>query len=543
MAKTIMETVNLDALIEREDFDRLDDNNASSAAKLGRELYIATLTPEDRLAVMRKPDFQRETSGWSPEIVSEFIKSVADGDVVPALIMWRSPKSGNTFVIDGAHRLSALVAWVNDDYGDGFFSRAFYERISEQQIQTAQKTRALVEQKVGRYADLKRFAKEVRSAPSPLAISRGQNILSNPLGVQPIEGDARAAEHSYLRINSTAVPISPTEVTLIDSRRLATGIATRALMRAGRGYEYWSHFDEPQKSRIKETAALVYDQLIRPITDYPILALDLPTPSRGYSANSLKTILDLVTILNAAPPGTKKNKAEDDLDGSGTVQHLDQVRRVTERVFGRKHSGSLAFHPALYCYDIRGKFVPKALIGAIEFVRDLDNRKMFFEFTKHRKDFEDFLVRHSHIMTQIGRSQGSGGRRGVSAVKTLYVSLFESLRAEKPEDEIIESMTSDRALEFLDWREPIENDGGEKFSKSDKAQAVIRKALETDICPECGGRLYIKDRSYDHDQRKADGGKSVASNVELMHPYCNTGYKEARAAKAKKAMNENEGAE
>ena len=34
------------------------------------------------------------------------------------MILRRSPKSGNIFVIDGAHRLSAFIAWVHDDYGD-----------------------------------------------------------------------------------------------------------------------------------------------------------------------------------------------------------------------------------------------------------------------------------------------------------------------------------------------------------------------------------------------------------------------------------------
>jgi hypothetical protein len=197
--------------------------------------------------------------------------------------------------------------------------------------------------------------------------------------------------------------------------------------------------------------------------------------------------------LNA--PSARGKKAEPDLDGAATLQYLDHVRRVTERVYGRKHSGSLALHPALYCYDARGKFVAKAFIGAIEFVRDLEQQNKFFEFTEHRKSFENFLIKHPHLMTQIGKSQGSGGRRGVSAVKALYNSLFKSLKARKSEANIIAAMKADADLNFLNWGISEDPHGGDKFDSSDKAAAVIKLALEKDICPECGGRLYIKDKA------------------------------------------------
>lgn len=535
MAKATSETVNLDALVPREDFDI--EEAGATAAKLGNEIYVQTLTPTDRLATTRKPDFQRETSSWSPEIVADFIESIANADVVPALIMWRSPNSGKTFIIDGAHRLSAVAAWVNDDYGDGVISKDFYgDYIPDAQIAAAKKTRSLIEDRIGKFSDLVEYVRGTKISPTPQKSRLGNNILSAPLNVQPIQGDAQAAEKSYKRINSTAVAISKQELTLIDSRTHPVGIATRALMRAGTGYEYWSKFKEPTRSDIKGVAASVYEQLIRPITEYPLVALDLPSPKRGYGANSLNTILDLVTILNAGNNRTKKADNLDDSDGTATLRLLEHIRKLTERVFGNVHSGSLALHPALYCYDIKGKFVGKAFIGAIEFVRDLEIRNKFFEFTEARKSFEDFLIRYPYIMTQIGTSQGSGGRRGVSAVTALYSALFEGLRSEKKVADIIAEMQKNRAIDFLNWETPQETDSGRKFSDADKATATIRAALEKDICPECGGRMYIKDRSYDHVDRKQDGGKSVASNIALIHPYCNTGYKEARLHKQRKGV-------
>lgn len=526
------ETVNLDALIRRDDFQSLADGKPIASSPTWREVGINTLTPDDRLTVLRKPDFQRETSDWEPNTVSTFIKSVVDGDVVPAVILWRSSKTGHTFVIDGAHRLSALAAWVNDDFGDGDVSKRFYgNMITQRQLDTAIRTRELVESEVGNYAEFQRYNKNPSEAPTSHAQFKATSIFQT-LSVQQIEGDAEAAEQSYIRINSTAAPISKPELTLINSRHMPDGIATRALMRAGAGYEYWGQFEEPVRTKIKELAERVYSQLIKPINDYPILALDLPAPRRGYSASSMQTILDLVTILNAPISGPKKRDKAADPDGTKTLAYLERVRRSTERVYGNNHSGSLALHPALYCYDNRGKFVGKAFIGAIEFVRYLIERNKVYSFTEHRKAFEDFLIEHPQLMNQIGSTQGSGGRRGVPAVVSLYRYLFDGLSAGDTKSDIIESIKASRELGFLEWHTPQEIDTGRRFGAFAEANALIRGALAKDICPECGGRFYIKDRSRDHKTRIADGGKSVPSNLELKHPFCNTGYKEARFAKS-----------
>lgn len=53
------------------------------------------------------------------------IESSVDGELILAIILWRN-QSGYIFVIDGAHRLSSLGAWINDDYGDGIVSLSYY---------------------------------------------------------------------------------------------------------------------------------------------------------------------------------------------------------------------------------------------------------------------------------------------------------------------------------------------------------------------------------------------------------------------------------
>ena len=143
--------VDLDAMIPREDFGSVEDEFALDLIKDFPITHLISDSPV--LKLLRKPDFQRETNHWSPDQVVTFIASFLDNEVIPSLILWKSPRY--IFVIDGGHRLSALRAWVEDDYGDGAASQVFYQgEISDEQKAIAKRTRKLIESAVGRHADL-----------------------------------------------------------------------------------------------------------------------------------------------------------------------------------------------------------------------------------------------------------------------------------------------------------------------------------------------------------------------------------------------------
>ena len=113
--------VNLDALLPRADLVTRGESAGDVPA-----LSVLGLSPKGFLyPVLRKPDFQRETSNWSPEQVTDLVATFVGGDLIPAIILWRS--GPHVFVIDGAHRLSAIIAWLHDDYGDGEKSRRYFQ--------------------------------------------------------------------------------------------------------------------------------------------------------------------------------------------------------------------------------------------------------------------------------------------------------------------------------------------------------------------------------------------------------------------------------
>jgi hypothetical protein len=232
--------VNLDALIKRDDFKVITDN-PPAATQLATTMKVSELQGIT-YHTLRKPDFQRETANWTPEKIAEFIQCFVDGELIPSVILWRSEDSGNIFVIDGAHRLSALIAWVHDDYGDKNISLKFFKNlIPPEQLEAAVETRNRIDKAVGSYASLIHAA-EFPENSKPETVKRGRNLSSFPLQLQWVNGDASKAEAAFYKINQKAEVIDPTELRMIEARNKANAIAARAIIRSGVGHKYWSRF-------------------------------------------------------------------------------------------------------------------------------------------------------------------------------------------------------------------------------------------------------------------------------------------------------------
>jgi len=160
-----MQPANLDAPIPREGFEVKEEIAQSQSIQA---IQIRDLERDSFLYYqLRKPDFQRETSEWDPKRISDFIQSFLGGDLIPAIILWNSGRY--IFTIDGAHRLSALIAWVLDDYGDGIISQTFFGNgIPDEQREVAQATRNLVKKLVGTYTDHKYAIQNQTKVPNEI---------------------------------------------------------------------------------------------------------------------------------------------------------------------------------------------------------------------------------------------------------------------------------------------------------------------------------------------------------------------------------------
>jgi hypothetical protein len=416
-----MAKINLDALIQREDFEVQDTINPG---KKKETISIEDLKPDSFFfSNLRKPDFQRETNEWDSKKITDLIESFVDGDLIPAIILWRSP-SGYVFVIDGSHRLSSLAAWINDDYGDGQISKLFYDGIvPEEQILKAEETRKLVRKKVGLYQDFK-LALTNPDKVKPDVIRRAKNLSALAIQLQWVEGDANKAEISFFKINRAAAPINSTELILLESRKKPNCIAARAIIRSGKGHKYWSNFTPENQSRVQELSNEINRILFAPPLQTPIKTLDVPIGGKLYSAQSLPLILDFVNIVNDVPVDFKTT-LEDDENGNMTIKYLEKARKVAWRINGN-HPSSLGLHPLVYFYSIEGRHKVASFYATIALVLEMDKKNLFNRFTEVREKFESLLIRYDYVVQQIVRKY-RGALPSYSYVKSFYLDAIDLL--------------------------------------------------------------------------------------------------------------------
>jgi Protein of unknown function DUF262. len=513
--------VNLDAMIPREDFAI---EEGEFALNLFQDFPIANLYQEAPvLKLLRKPDFQRETSHWTPEQMATFVASFLDNEVIPSLILWKSPTY--IFVIDGGHRLSALRAWMEDDYGDGAISAAFYKtEISEDQKRIAKRARKLIEAKVGRFSTLK---SNVDTKSDTEVAKRAKVLFTRALALQWVQGNASVAESSFFKINSQGTPLDETESSLIRNRRKPIAISARAILRAGSGHKYWSSFDEIHGKEIVELAQELNRLLFEPETDTPLKTLDVPIGGSVSPVDALSLLIEFLTIagsreLKIVPIDGYMN----DDTGDGTLKVLRNTVQVLRRITGNG-PGSLGLHPAVYFYNEQGKYSRFLFLGMTaliaEKLRD-NNSGWFVAFTTARFKIEQFLLTNKSTIGLVLQNMSKAQR--VPKMR----DLFDFLVSEAAKGERLEI---DKAVVHMGLRARILDltspQASSHISDETKSMLFIRNAITKALhCPICNGLLDpSKSVSYDHIDPVRAGGSGHIDNIQLVHPYCNTGYKES----------------
>ena len=509
--------INLDALIPREDFEIADVQDQAQAMQT---IQIRDLEKDSFFySVIRKPDFQRETNEWGMGKISDFVRSFLDGDLIPAIILWRG--GANIFVIDGAHRLSALIAWVQDDYGDGLISKLFYSgTIPEEQLRAAERTRRSIKTALGTYRDHKDAIQHPDKFPAE-TVARARRLASLPLQLQWVTGDATKAESSFFKINQQAAPIDKTELRLLQSRNKPNALAARAIIRAGTGHKYWSRFATEVKNEIEQQAKEINELLFTPALKTPIKTLDLPVAGKGYSSQTLPLVFELVNITNNMPSDDIPN----DQDGKATIAHLKNCRRILNRISGT-HASSLGLHPVVYFYSNTGRYQPTAFFGIVEFIKSLEKSDDFKSFTSVRRQLEEFLLKYKMLPNQVTLKHGSG-LKGYQPMAELFSVILESCLAGRTHEGTIAALSTHPRLNYL---QPQENESDEnvsaKFNTGAKSAAFLRDATKDPLrCGICGGLIHFNSISIDHIKRREDGGLGTVDNAQLSHPFCNTTVK------------------
>ncbi len=531
-----MSYVNLEALIKREDLFIINDKNDGGAKfSIDKIRLEADLKPDSlMLKTLRKPDFQRETSEWKPERIAGLIKSFINDDIIPSIILWHSP-SGNNFVIDGAHRLSALIAWVMDDYGDRAVSENFFGKrnIPKEQYKIADKTRKLVASEVGAFESYNlRLIDENKADPEVIKVAKNLAFLS--IQVQTINTQSpEAAESSFFKINGEATPINDTEALILKSRKKPNSISARAIIHSGTGHEYWSKFNVDIKDKIKLMAKEINELLFQPEYETPIKTVDLPMAGKGYSAQTLELIFNLVNIVNEIKivewkkiKNAKDIEPADDETGDSTLEYLKKTKKIADIIAGDENY-SLGLSPIVYFYSIDGRYQITAFMAIVELLKGY-TKDDFFKFTIIRGMFEEFIVKYKSMIKQIVSKYGSG-HKSYKRIQSLFSLIIDTLLAKlkngvSKENELWDVINAHKDFKYLRREETeMEPANRKEFSTETKSAINIRARLKTALkCPFCDGIIFNKSQNTDHIIDKKNNGLGDIDNGQITHYYCNS---------------------
>lgn len=522
----------LDAMINRSDFwlkSSNRDKESSMSATFAQSITFENLRPDSNFVLsLRKPDFQRETNQWTVQQAVSFIQSFVDGELVPSVILWQSD-DGYIFAIDGAHRLSALRAWIEDDYGDGSISIAFFGgEIPEGQKKAARAMRSKVEKNIGSYKSL-RDKLTARAANPDIDIDdrtkkRLKHLGSRQLELQWVTGDADIAETSFFKINTQGTPLDKTEEDLLRNRTKAPAIAARSIVRAATGHKYWSKFDSTTQEKIEKLSYDANQLLFHPNLSDPIKTLQLPLGGSSSNLEALNILLKFISITDSTLASKRPAliNCDNDTNGEATIKTLENTLSTLKRITGND-AQSLGLHPIVYFYSDRGKYLADLFLGISYLIKLklINNDNNFFKkFTQARPQIEDFLIKNKPVISQILSQIYSRSR--IERVGDIFTYLVENSQNGLSIEGVAKAANLKGSI--VEVTEKVQ---GKSFTDTSKSSIYIRQAISSALkCPICNG--YIEpalSASYDHISRKSDGGNAESENGQICHPYCNTGIK------------------
>jgi hypothetical protein len=575
--------VYLDHLIERENlrYKRRQDTILDTSENKPETLQLVSLTPTasyQRTRHLRKPDFQRATWAWTPEDCVSLLDSIIKRQVVPSIIMWTSPDSGLDYILDGGHRVSVVIAWLNNDWGREY-AKNFDDSDMRNMIRmAADEVERLVNIEIGNiteYIDAeKRLQTVIDQGLSPMqnlddrTFRRGrfyQDLLKGfiSFNILWVSGNYEIAEQSFLKINKSGKQLSEWETTLIENRNSAFARATMSIASQSSARYYWPTEapDTPNKILLEQEietintgvntlqSILFQPPYQRPMNrlEQPFLVADLE--KRPYYTAELLTITE---GYRGQTPETEKllargkNANPEQLINEGH-RLITHALEIFEHLIGLSNNApkSMEIVPALYFYTDEGRHVRSLLYGLLYWLfngrdeREILDRKIIFSAYRGAFEFM-FEADKAEVIQRIGRRIGSGPE-----VTTQTAKYFQGLL-----ELLVKHRGDFKATAFLDdYSKFLATLAGKPnkpvsviettsriFTPSQKSAAVREALLKSTVrCEICEGLLNPAGNiQHDHIIQWAEGGSTSRDNQRIVHPFCNNKRKEIENYKAGK---------
>lgn len=502
-----------------------------------------------------KPDFQRATCAWTPDGCVNFLTSVIRQRIIPSIILWKSNETGLVYVLDGAHRLSVLRAWMLDDWGDK--ADGFYEKNEnfKEIIQIAQETRELISQTIGAFSDFENASIEQRKlsedgeaprqkmSPKNFEMAQFYNdiVFSNrTLHAQWESGDYRAAEDSFLAINRQGVPLDDLESTLIEFRNGSYSRLIMSIANAGASGHYWpepSTRDAMSNELIEKIRTfnprceIIHNLLFVPPFNSKILEINVPFMVSPGHFRKHQHLIEILPLLTHDLAINKENiitiLSEDHKSSPSEIVtkahiHLTHIEEKLSHLGSIKNSpNSISLAPLVYWYNRQGNYVRGLFYGFCHWLlsgteTEIRDRKIIYSAI--RGAFESALIEFKDEFSDI-QHKGGAGLKSIVKISNTLQELAKILI------ENSESDANSKVEELFGRNKKTQKkiNSSRAFTPKSKIEINIREMLASSIrCEICGGIVDLKqDIQYDHIDHYAKSKNSAPDNGRLTHPFCN----------------------
>ena len=517
--------------------------------------------------LLRKPDFQRATWAWTPEDCVELLDTILQEQVVPSVVMWLSPDQYQ-YVLDGGHRISVLLAWIRNNWGDSIPNDEFKDdALARDSRLAAKRVRELLRSRsIGSFEDYisanARYTQikdsngvpdlELDSTSLEYArLVRRWSAVEFGFPILWVKGDRQKAEESFIKINKSGRRLSDWETKLVENR---SSSFARVVMSTAHVYDAdhcWPinpqdiSSDKPSRDKVKDILLKVqqlHDLLFTPVFESPVRDPRQPLVATPYAKPEMKPayMAEILTITEGKrgqKPETEKLIAKDRVAPvpqiiSNGQKLVTNAIDVIGNIYGNSPR-SLGLMPLVYFYSRQGVYVRSLLYGMIYWLNHGSENKEVLErkrlFCVHRRAFEEIIIRDKDIIiSRIARRIGSGPEVTYPTAR-YYDGLLRLLITHSDNIASIEFQEEHSLLiETLDKKQEggaeIEVESKDRIYRGQNRTAVhVKEFMDTFvICEICGGRYFPGlFTQVDHVQMHSQQGKTVLSNARNTHPFCN----------------------
>lgn len=351
---------------------------------------------------LRKPYFQRDTNEWSVERIERIISAFLNNMLIPSVILWNS--SEGVFIVDGAHRISALAAWVNDDYGKTY-DILFHYRVKN-----------YIDKKIGSYKS------KIKGNDMKVKTLLGRKALK----VDWISGTYDIVKESFININMQGKPITKQEIEMIQNDNTPVSLLSRAIISNIGGQV--SKLDD---DRIPKIVSLMFNPDFDPTHHLYSICGD------KNSGKLIERVFPIIKLIDAD-------------ENLSIYSLIKRVYSIFEYI-----SCELELSNKVYFYNSRNTIKIASLHGIIVFIRNLQDNDKIQEFLDVRGKFEDYLLENGHHLQNLVRN-GRQVSKSIGQVSRYFSDLLEHLlndevdKFEKKYSSVASKTVTDRSKDIHD---------------------------------------------------------------------------------------------